>query len=159
MIGYELHLFCPECKGFHDTEIRIPLDDSFDIRTVASVYENKMLPSVAEVVMNDQHFCSKTGNSFKQENADHIVLVRPGLAETVIKLKRIALLSSSRFLRCFSSLRYHFQLPPQTINSPASHAKRGEGFCWSEAGCMAAPGQEIIQGLLECSIRQVSEAL
>jgi hypothetical protein len=81
LIRYELHVFCPECKGFHDTKIRIPLDDSFDIRTVASVYEDKILPSVAEVVMNAQHVCPKTGNSFKQENADHILLIRPGMAK------------------------------------------------------------------------------
>ena len=80
LIRYELHVFCPECKGFHDTDIRVPLDVSFDIRTVASVYADKTLPSIAET-MNDQLVCSKTGNSFRQENADHILLIRPGIGK------------------------------------------------------------------------------
>jgi hypothetical protein len=77
---YELRAFCSKCGGFHDTSVRIPLEEVFSIQSVGSIYGEGKLPPVVEIAMSQEFRCSKTGEFFKQASLARLVLVAPGAA-------------------------------------------------------------------------------
>jgi hypothetical protein len=38
MPQYDLHIPCSECGNFHDTLLRVSLDESFDVRNLSEMY-------------------------------------------------------------------------------------------------------------------------
>ena len=82
MPQYELHAYCPQCKSFHDTSARIPLEQSFSIRTISSIYgSTKLHLPIVELVRSQEFRCPHTGQLFKQDSLERLVLIALGAAE------------------------------------------------------------------------------
>ena len=58
---YELHVFGPHCKKFHDTSVTIPIEESFDLCLESSFYTMQDFPRIVQVALSQEFRCTKTG--------------------------------------------------------------------------------------------------
>ena len=86
MPEYDLHILCHDCGGFHDTLVRVTLNDTFDVRRVSDIYPQTIPLQFYQAIA--QIHCSATKRPVKQGSPDTMVFVAANRAEKVIRLPK-----------------------------------------------------------------------
>ena len=76
MPEYDLHVLCLECGSFHDALFRVSVEQTFDVRRVSDVYQEKVPLMFYQAIAGIQ--CPTTRETLKQENPEMMVLVAVG---------------------------------------------------------------------------------
>ena len=76
MPEYDLYVICPHCKAFHDSFLRVFLDDTFEVLRVSDVY-GKNVPTYFYQAVSELR-CPNTGKLVNQNNANLMVLAEIG---------------------------------------------------------------------------------
>lgn len=76
MPQYDLQILCSECGNFHDMLLRVSREESFGVRNLNDIYNNKVPPEFYAAISGQQ--CPITGEAIGQLRPDQMVLVELG---------------------------------------------------------------------------------
>ena len=73
---YRVSVSCNRCKGEHEMEVFVVMDDGpSDKQSISDLYNGKTLPQSLADLTSNSVTCPKTGRQSTQKNNHHIFLV------------------------------------------------------------------------------------
>jgi hypothetical protein len=76
MPQYDLQILCSECGNFHDMLLRVSLEESFEVRNLNDIYNDRIPPEFYVAIAGQM--CPTTKNLISKQNPDRLVLVAAG---------------------------------------------------------------------------------